>query len=1115
MLQEHWLPKYDTPSILQLLPDISAFHCTSTDDEETTEFCKRPICHGGVATLWRGRLNPFIDATQQQGNSRILVTKINIPQNPVCILNCYLPSGNGKEARETFLEDVDTLHELIETYSSTHDILLIGDLNEDHFNRKGPKEEAIMKLVDEHKLRDLGCSTSKIMTYENIHLGHQSHIDHALLKPTHNNNSWSSCTILREDHSNTSYHHPITLTAQFSLAAPKKSHTSAKRETRYNLKKIDQVAFQNTLDEELDPIDIESLDADTAIHVLQRAIATATHLSAPCKTFNNSQRKKNSDNNCVWSPDLAAAVRNSKLAHYMWKTAGRPTGEDPSWQAKKEAKKIVRRVQRRQTAFKRTAMVNEISAASEKDNRLFHKLVKKQRQQSNPNYSILADGNLVDDPDEQRDIIAEHFRSLSTPKPDESPDYTQYVRKLHALRPGTLPFSAEALNLAIKELATGKAKDLNGQAAEQIQLLTPTARKILLRALQLIAETKIIPERIKIAYKIAIPKNGKDNRLMDNHRGITIGSIFLKILEIMAANEELRQKIDSTTNNLQVGFTRARSPSMASLLITEAVAEAHHRSTPVYIATLDARKAFDVVCHRILKMKLYETDISSGLWMILDNLYTDSQECVRWRGGDSDPFFSKQGVKQGSIISPMLYKAYINGLLDTLQQNHLGAFIGGFFVGSPACADDVLLISFDPHELQAMLDVCSGYSTVHRYEIHPGKSSISVLHRPRNHPEPAREWNLGGSAIRRQDTFTHLGIEWKEGRSQPNIQANLSKARRTAYALMRVGMHGCDGLGAATSAKLIQLYVTPNLLHGLDAVVLDKKSISELDLFYRKILRQVQSLPDSTAVEAVHWLSGTLPLEAQYHTRVLMLFGAICRLPNDHLLHKLATRQLALGINRKSWFTLIAQLGALYNIDINHQMALPWPKPAWKRLVKLAVSTHWHLQMLRKASQKSSLRWFVTYDTAPTSPHHLWKTGQDSAFSREAAATRAKMLTGRFKTGDLLSKFQPGVSSICQRCLREEEDILHMLITCPENHQNHQSLRLIPDLFKTENKRIPQSNRELCSMILNGHRYFTDDPNPRTVELEEATNIVRANQGSSSYCARVAKIRDSIIINTT
>ena len=48
-------------------------------------------------------------------------------------------------------------------------------------------------------------------------------------------------------------------------------------------------------------------------------------------------------------------------------------------------------------------------------------------------------------------------------------------------------------------------------------------------------------------------------------------------------------------------------------------------------------------------------------------------------------------MKQGGIVSPVLFCIYIDGLLHLLRKSNVGCFIGNVFVGALAYAGDALL----------------------------------------------------------------------------------------------------------------------------------------------------------------------------------------------------------------------------------------------------------------------------------------------------------------------------------------------------------------------------------------------------------------------------------------
>ena len=95
-----------------------------------------------------------------------------------------------------------------------------------------------------------------------------------------------------------------------------------------------------------------------------------------------------------------------------------------------------------------------------------------------------------------------------------------------------------------------------------------------------------------------IHKKGKDPKSMDNYRGITVTSVFGKLFETLLL---LRMtELNHDQSDMQVGFTHGMTPTVAALLLSEADNDSKQQKKPLYLATLDTKKAFDVVDHVIL-----------------------------------------------------------------------------------------------------------------------------------------------------------------------------------------------------------------------------------------------------------------------------------------------------------------------------------------------------------------------------------------------------------------------------------------------------------------------------------------------------------------------------------
>ena len=89
----------------------------------------------------------------------------------------------------------------------------------------------------------------------------------------------------------------------------------------------------------------------------------------------------------------------------------------------------------------------------------------------------------------------------------------------------------------------------------------------------------------------------------------------------------------------------------------------------------------------------------------LMNLYTRQKLRVEWSNTLSFEFVVKDGVKQEGVLSPFLFAAYIDELLLQLQASGFGSYIGQYFVGALAYADDVTLLGPTLTSITSMLHV--------------------------------------------------------------------------------------------------------------------------------------------------------------------------------------------------------------------------------------------------------------------------------------------------------------------------------------------------------------------------------------------------------------------------
>jgi len=83
-------------------------------------------------------------------------------------------------------------------------------------------------------------------------------------------------------------------------------------------------------------------------------------------------------------------------------------------------------------------------------------------------------------------------------------------------------------------------------------------------------------------------------------------------------------------------------------------------------------------------------------------------------------------VKQGGVISPILFCIYIDDLIVSLSQLAVVCYISGNFVGAIDYADDLILISPMPLGMRKLLFTCDSYANEFDILFNANKSKFLV-----------------------------------------------------------------------------------------------------------------------------------------------------------------------------------------------------------------------------------------------------------------------------------------------------------------------------------------------------------------------------------------------------
>jgi hypothetical protein len=266
----------------------------------------------------------------------------------------------------------------------------------------------------------------------------------------------------------------------------------------------------------------------------------------------------------------------------------------------------------------------------------------------------------------------------------------------------------------------------------------------------------------------------------NNYRPIALTTIISKIFECI-----ILQRCEVIISDNQFGFKKQHSTDLCLYAFKETVSYYVEHGSPVFACFLDASKAFDRVNHWTLFKKLLEIKIPVYIVHTLVNWYGKQLYYVRWGSVISSAFHVTNGVRQGGILSPMLFNIYIDELNRILSYCNVGLRLppNGLFLNNFSFADDMSLISPSVAGLRKLLKICEQYALENDI-IYNTQKSVCMVFQPTSFKlRSPPSVHLNGNALTYVDSYMYLGHILKS-----NLSDNEDMMRHYRYLCTRTNM---------------------------------------------------------------------------------------------------------------------------------------------------------------------------------------------------------------------------------------------------------------------------------------------------------------------------------------
>ncbi len=217
------------------------------------------------------------------------------------------------------------------------------------------------------------------------------------------------------------------------------------------------------------------------------------------------------------------------------------------------------------------------------------------------------------------------------------------------------------------------------------------------------------------------------------YRPITLLPMIYKIFERIIWWKLIDHKVENNLNILQGGF-RVKRGVLEQLGALRVLSEtAIKERKPLYVASLDIRKAYDMVWRPAIVYKLHKHyKVPLEICKIIQTMLENTRSGVKNEHDIEYIFDTINGVVQGGITSPLLYGVFMNDLLEELVKSGLGFQVNKKTIPGLAYCDDIVLTANTKEELYKLLTICEKHSKTWKYEFNADKCKVMAFNDPEN-----------------------------------------------------------------------------------------------------------------------------------------------------------------------------------------------------------------------------------------------------------------------------------------------------------------------------------------------------------------------------------------------
>ena len=461
---------------------------------------------------------------------------------------------------------------------------------------------------------------------------------------------------------------------------------------------------------------------------------------------------------------------------------------------------------------------------------------------------------------------------------------------------------------AIKRLKSGKAAGPDRVAAEALKEGGAVVIDKLHKLFSMVWKEERLPCDWKLADVVPVFKKGDKTRC-ENYRGISLLSVVGKVLaQVIRARLQAFREI--TAREEQCGFRPGRGCIDQIFSVRQVLEERIRCKKQTVAVFIDFKSAFDSVHRASMWKALLAIGVPSKVVRVIAAFYDGTACRVKVQGEKSSPFEVKTGVRQGCVLSPLLFNVVIDWIMNKSLAGRTGVACGmGLNFTDAGYADDIVFLEETEAQAQELLDTIN--ENAQKLGLHINARKTKCLSTDNNRVHLA----LRGEPIEQVEEFKYLGslISSTSVAATKDVNARIGSAQ-AAFASLRWCLWKKKNVSLKTKMRVFNASVLPILLYAAETWTLLAGDLRKLEAFQMRCLRAILgiSLRDRWRNDDIRRVCCQQPsVEQKVRQARLRWFGHVHRMETGRLPKRLLERQrpagwkVAQNAPRKTWISQI------------------------------------------------------------------------------------------------------------------------------------------------------------------------------------------------------------------